>query len=97
MARKGGETEEASACRKALVAGALRRGGSGDCAGETPSERLIEKNLRKGQPGHAEGTVAEWPVTWIDRCVLDGTAIADELHAPAPDARNYPMAFRRLE
>ena len=32
-----------------------------------------------------DGKVAEYPVTWIGRYVLDGTAIADEVHGPAPD------------
>ena len=36
-----------------------------------------------------DGKVAEFPVTWIGRYILDGTAIADEMHAPAPDGSPY--------
>jgi len=50
---------------------------------------LIGKWDGKGSTKLPDGTVAEWPVTWIGRYVLDGTAIADELHAPAPDGSPY--------
>ena len=35
------------------------------------------------------GTFAEYPVTWIGRYILAGTAIADELHGPAPDGSPF--------
>jgi len=50
---------------------------------------LIGKWDGKGRTRLPNGTVAEWPVTWIGRYVLDGTAIADQLHAPAPDGSPY--------
>lgn len=39
----------------------------------------------------ADGKVAENSVTWIGRYILNGTAIADELHFPpiAPDVKSY--------
>jgi len=43
----------------------------------------------KGKTRLDDGTVAEYPVTWIGRYILDGTAIADEVHAPAPDGSPY--------
>ena len=36
-----------------------------------------------------DGGEAEFPVTWIGRYVLDGMAIADELHSVAPDGSPY--------
>jgi hypothetical protein len=36
-----------------------------------------------------DGKVAEFPVTWIGRYILDGMAIADEMHAPTPDGSPY--------
>jgi hypothetical protein len=50
---------------------------------------LIGKWGGKGRTRLADGTVAEFPVTWIGRYILDGTAIADEMHAPAPDGSPY--------
>lgn len=50
---------------------------------------LIGKWDGKGQTRLTDGTTAEFPVTWIGRYVLDGTAIADEAHAPAPDGSPY--------
>jgi hypothetical protein len=35
------------------------------------------------------GTFAEFAVSWIGRYILDGTAIADELHSLAPDGSPY--------
>jgi hypothetical protein len=46
---------------------------------------LIGKWEGKGKTTRQDGTTAELPVTWIGRYILDGTAIADEIHAPAPD------------
>jgi hypothetical protein len=50
---------------------------------------LIGKWDGQGKTALQGGTVAEFPVTWIGRYVLDGTAIADEMHAPAPDGSPY--------
>jgi hypothetical protein len=35
------------------------------------------------------GKFAEFPVSWIGRYILDGTAIADEFHSAAPDGSPY--------
>jgi hypothetical protein len=43
----------------------------------------------KGKTRLDDGTVAEYPVTWIGRYILDGTAIADETHGPAPDGSPF--------
>lgn len=46
---------------------------------------LIGKWEGAGRTRLADGTVAEYDgLTWIGRYVLDGRAIADELHAPLP-------------
>ena len=50
---------------------------------------LIGKWEGGGKTRLGDGTMAEFPVTWIGRYILDGTAIADELHAPAPDGTPY--------
>ena len=45
-----------------------------------------------------DGKVAEYPVTWIGRYVLDGTAIADEVHGPAPDGSPpWGSVFRQYD
>jgi hypothetical protein len=47
---------------------------------------LIGKWEGSGRTRLADGTVAEYGgLTWIGRYVLDGLAIADELHTPQPD------------
>jgi hypothetical protein len=47
---------------------------------------LIGKWEGSGKTRLADGTVAEYDgLTWIGRYILDGIAIADELHAPLPD------------
>jgi hypothetical protein len=43
----------------------------------------------KGKTKLEDGKVAEYTVTWIGRYILDGTAIADECHGPAPDGSPY--------
>jgi hypothetical protein len=50
---------------------------------------LVGKWEGKGTTRLQDGTVAAFPVTWIGRYILDGTAIADEMHAPAPDGSPY--------
>jgi uncharacterized protein DUF1579 len=47
---------------------------------------LIGKWDGRGRTRLPDGKVAEYPVAWIGRYVLDGTAIADEAHGPYPDA-----------
>jgi hypothetical protein len=47
---------------------------------------LIGKWEGSGKTRLDDGTVAEYDgLTWIGRYILDGMAIADELHAPLPD------------
>jgi uncharacterized protein DUF1579 len=50
---------------------------------------LIGKWDGTGRTTMPDGKVAEFPVTWIGRYIFDGTAIADEAHAPAPDGSPY--------
>lgn len=50
---------------------------------------LIGKWEGKGKTKIEDGKFAEYDVTWIGRYILDGTAIADELHGPAPDGSPY--------
>ena len=50
---------------------------------------LIGKWEGTGKTRLANGAFAEYPVSWIGRYVLDGFAIADEVHAPAPDGTPY--------
>lgn len=50
---------------------------------------LIGKWQGKGKTKIDGGKFAEYDVTWIGRYILDGTAIADELHGPAPDGSPY--------
>jgi hypothetical protein len=50
---------------------------------------LIGKWEGKGKTKIEDGKFAEYDVTWIGRYILDGTAIADELHGPNPDGSPY--------
>jgi len=50
---------------------------------------LIGKWVGKGKTKLEDGKFAEYDVTWVGRYILDGTAIADELHGPAPDGSPY--------
>lgn len=50
---------------------------------------LVGKWEGKGKTKLEDGKFAEYDVTWIGRYVLDGTAIADELHGPMPDGSPY--------
>jgi len=66
----------------------------GEIAADAPPELrtfafLIGQWEGQGRTKLPDGTVAEFPVRWIGRYVLDGTAIADELHGPAPDGSPY--------
>ena len=62
----------------------------GEIAPNAPNELrafsfLVGKWEGKGKTRLENGTFAEYPVTWIGRYILNGTAIADEVRAPAPD------------
>lgn len=51
---------------------------------------LIGKWEGSGKTRLEDGTVAEYDgLTWIGRYILDGMAIADELHGPQPDGSPY--------
>src|SRR6516225_4736133 len=50
---------------------------------------LVGKWEGKGRTKIENGKFAEYDVTWIGRYILDGTAIADELHGPTPDGSPY--------
>jgi hypothetical protein len=50
---------------------------------------IIGKWDGKGKTKLEDGKFAEYDVTWIGRYILDGTAIADELHATTPDGKPY--------
>jgi hypothetical protein len=50
---------------------------------------LIGKWEGKGRTKLENEKFAEYDVTWIGRYILDGTAIADELHGPNPDGSPY--------
>jgi hypothetical protein len=59
---------------------------------------LIGKWEGKGKTTLPDGSTAEFPVTWIGRYILDGTAISDEGHAPAPDGSPYlGISFRQYD
>lgn len=59
---------------------------------------LIGKWEGTGSARLADGRVAEFPVSWIGRYILDGTAIADEGHAPYPDGRpGLGISFRHYD
>jgi hypothetical protein len=51
---------------------------------------LIGKWSGTGRTRLADGNHVEWQgATWIGRYILNGMAIADELHAPGPDGKQY--------
>jgi hypothetical protein len=50
---------------------------------------LIGKWQGRGKTKIEGGKFAEYDVTWIGRYILNGTAIADELHGPMPDGSPY--------
>ena len=59
---------------------------------------LIGKWDGRGRTRLPDGKVAEYPVAWIGRYILDGTAIADEGHAPYPDGRPFlGITFRQYD
>ena len=44
---------------------------------------------RQGQDQASGRKVAQYPVAWVGRYILDGTAIADEGHGPYPDGTPF--------
>jgi hypothetical protein len=59
---------------------------------------LIGKWDGRGRTRLPDGKVAEYPVAWIGRYILDGTAIADEAHAPYPDGTpSLGITFRQYD
>jgi hypothetical protein len=60
---------------------------------------LIGKWQGAGKTKLPDGKTAEFDgVTWIGRYILDGTAIADEFHASAPDKSPYlGISFRQYD
>ena len=59
---------------------------------------LIGKWEGRGKTRLPDGKVAEYPVAWVGRYILDGTAIADEVHAPYPDGRpSLGITFRQYD
>jgi len=59
---------------------------------------LIGKWDGRGRTRLPDGRVAEYPVAWVGRYILDGTAIADEAHAPYPDgAPSLGITFRQYD
>ena len=67
----------------------LRRDRLRRAAGAESVFVLIGKWDGKGKTRLEDGTFAEFPVTWIGRYILDGTAIADEMHSVTPDGSPY--------
>ncbi|HEU4688296.1 MAG TPA: hypothetical protein VFS23_08055 [Vicinamibacterales bacterium] len=66
----------------------------GERSTRTPQELsvfsfLIGKFEGAGTIKLADGKLAEFPVTWIGRYILDGTAISDEMHSFGPDGKPY--------
>ena len=50
---------------------------------------LVGKWKGAGKTRLADGSHAQWELTWIGRYILNGMAIADEFHSLAPDGSPY--------
>jgi hypothetical protein len=50
---------------------------------------LVGKWRGVGRTRLGDGSYAEFELTWIGRYILDGMAIADEIHSAAPDGSPY--------
>ena len=50
---------------------------------------LVGKWKGTGKTALPDGTHAQFELTWIGRYILDGMAIADEIHSLAPDGSPY--------
>lgn len=52
----------------------------------------------KGRAKTPDGLSPEFPVRWVGRYILDGTAIGDEVHAPNPDGSpTFGITFRQYD
>ena len=76
----------------------------GDRNLEAPNELeefsfLVGKWSGGGRTRLEDGSYVDWDgATWIGRYILDGMAIADELHAPGPDGKIYlGITFRQFD
>jgi len=60
---------------------------------------LVGKWSGTGRTRLADGSHVEWQgAIWIGRYILNGMAIADELHAPGPDGKMYlGITFRQFD
>ena len=59
---------------------------------------LIGKWDGRGRTRLPDGKVAEYPVAWVGRYILDGTAIADEVRAPYPNGTpSLGITFRQYD
>jgi hypothetical protein len=60
---------------------------------------LVGKWSGSGRTRLEDGSYVDWEgATWIGRYILDGMAIADELHAPGPDGKIYlGITFRQFD
>jgi len=59
---------------------------------------LIGRWEGRGRTRMPDGKTAEYPVSWIGRYILDGTAIADEAQGPYPDGRPFlGITFRQYD
>jgi hypothetical protein len=50
---------------------------------------LVGKWKGTGKTKAADGSPVQFELTWIGRFILNGMAIADEIHSPAPDGSPY--------
>jgi hypothetical protein len=50
---------------------------------------LVGKWSGTGKTRLPDGSYAQFELTWIGRYILNGMAIADEIHGPAPDGSPY--------
>jgi hypothetical protein len=59
---------------------------------------IIGKWDGRGRTRLPDGKVAEYPVAWVGRYILDGTAIADQMHGPYPDGTPFlGISFRQYD
>ena len=75
------------------------KAGYGEMSSRAPQELsavafLIGKWDGTGKTRLQDGKVVEYPLTWIGRYILDGTAIEDEVHGTGPDGtRSVAITF----
>jgi hypothetical protein len=59
---------------------------------------LVGKWQGAGKTRLADGSQARFELTWIGRYILDGMAIADEIHSLGPDGKPYlGISFRHFD